>query len=258
LNTGCRLYDVRASMANFKSWKEYMLFLIDRLIDENGVTGPFLDAGCGLGDVSEYFARRGWSGVAADFSEEALQTVRQRLAPFPNVRVQQTDLFHLEQTQARTVFLMDVIEHVKDDESLIKSLGGSLSSGSHLFMTVPVSPPEWRWDDDFYGHYRRYTRPQLVQLLGAGGFNVVEMWDCSFPLFWLMRRVYTRFFPQQDLGHLSPEERTRISTLQSAWSASHASTLIDWVFQKTHLAKIHYPFRKGESGCEVLLLAQKQ
>ncbi len=245
-------------MANFKAWKIYMLHLIDRLVDEHGMSGPFLDAGCGAGDVSAHFAAKGWAGTAVDFSNEALAEAKKALAPFPEVRVMQGDLFQLQIPPAGTVFLMDVIEHVKDDEAFLRGVAKNIAPGGHLVITVPVNPVEWRWDDEFYGHYRRYRRPEFRAMLERNGFRVMSEWDCSFPLFWLMRRVYTRLFPRPAMAEAAPEERTKISTQQSAWEYSRLSTWIDRFFELTRLYMIHYPFRNGRWGCEILLVARKE
>lgn len=245
-------------MANFKAWKTYMLYLIDHLVDEHAIKGPFLDAGCGSGDVSLHFAKKGWSGTAVDFSPEVAAQTKNRLASFHHVSVQYGDLFHLNLAQVNTIFLMDVIEHVKDDDGFVKQIAANVIKGGHLVITVPVNPIEWRWDDVFYGHYRRYTHRQFRELMERNGFRVLSEWDCSFPLFWLMRRVYTRLVRKPLLfGGEQPEERTKVSTQQSAWDCSQLSVWIDAFFSITKLYLIHYPFRRGRWGCEMLMVARK-
>lgn len=244
-------------MANFKSWKRYMLFLIDRFVEEHKLESPFLDAGCGAGDVALHFAARGWNGFAVDFSEDAVQLVEPRFNRTRSVRLMHADLMHIEVPPVKTIFLLDVIEHVKHDSELLLKMGELLSPGGYLVATVPVDPREWRWDDAFYGHYRRYTREDLHALFKRNGYEVVCDWDCSFPLFWLMRRVYTRLIRKEEFEHLSPEERTKVSTCQSAWDYSILSSLIDSLFLKIGLGYFHYPFRKLPWGCESLLLARK-
>lgn len=233
-----------------------MLFLIDRLVEEHDLKGPFLDAGCGSGDVSLHFARRGWTGTAVDSSSEALAVAKAALAPHPAVSVRQEDLFALAVPPAQTVFLMDVIEHVKEDEAFLGKVSRLVAPGGHLVITVPVDPREWRWDDPFYGHYRRYEREALRALMKRSGLDVVSLWDCSFPLFWFMRRVFTRFFTQPVVEG-TPEERTRISSQESAWDSPHASSFIDRFLQWSRLYLVHYPFRKRPWGCEALLVARK-
>ncbi|MBV9079743.1 MAG: class I SAM-dependent methyltransferase [Elusimicrobia bacterium] len=245
-------------MANFKAWKAYMLYLIDKLVDEHELTGPFLDAGCGTGEVSIHFAQKGWKGTAVDFSEDVAAATARQLSQFPNVTVRHGDLFQIDLPPAATVFLMDVVEHVKEDEEFIRQIARHVEPGGHVVITVPVNPTEWRWDDDFYGHYRRYRRSDFRVMLERSGFKVVSEWDCSFPLFWLMRRLYTLLFPRPEMGVSTPEERTKISTRQSAWEYSRLSHWIDAIFSATRLYLVHYPFRKRQWGCELLLVARRE
>lgn len=59
-------------MANFKPLKKYMIYLINELVEKHALSGPFLDIGCGKGDISMYFIKKGWKGKAIDLSEEAV------------------------------------------------------------------------------------------------------------------------------------------------------------------------------------------
>ncbi len=242
-------------MANFRSWKTYMLRLIDRLTVIHEMQGPFLDAGCGCGDVSLHFARRGWTGTAVDFSDAAVQEAAERLCEFQSVAVIQGDLLDRELSPVRTIVLMDVIEHVRDDEALLRRLADRLLPGGHLVVTVPVNPAEWRWDDEFYGHYRRYVREEFIELIERSGLHALSIWDCSFPLFWGMRRVYTGILRDRDGPGRTLGDRTKCSSQRSAWSFSPLSAWIDRLILATRLYQVQYPFRTGRWGCEILLVA---
>ncbi len=244
-------------MANFRSWKTYMLRLIDRLAVIHQMQGPFLDAGCGSGDVSLHLARRGWAGSAVDFSDEAVREAAERLREHRSVSVVHGDLLELELSSAKTVLLMDVIEHVRDDETLLRRLSDLVLPGGHLVVTVPVNPTESRWDDEFYGHYRRYVRDDFTAMIERSGLNVLSVWDCSFPLFWGMRRVYTAVLRDRNRPLRTSDDRTKCSSQRSAWNFSPVSAWIDWLILTTRLYHAHFPFRRGRWGCEILLVARK-
>ncbi len=244
-------------MANFRSWKTYMLRLIDRLAVMHGMQAPFLDAGCGSGDVSLHLANRGWAGNAVDFSDEAVLEAVQRLRDHRIVSVVRGNLLALELSPAKTVLLMDVIEHVRDDETLLRRLSDLVLPGGHLVVTVPVNPTEWRWDDEFYGHYRRYVREDFTAMIERSGLQVLSVWDCSFPLFWGMRRVYTAILRERDGPVRTLDDRTKCSSQRSAWNFSPVSAWIDGLIMATRLYYVQYPFRHGRWGCEILLVAGK-
>ena len=66
-------------MANFLPFKNYIFYCLDRIIEERHLRPPFLDAGCGTGDLSQYLYLKGWHGLALDFSEVAIKNTRENL-----------------------------------------------------------------------------------------------------------------------------------------------------------------------------------
>ena len=56
-----------------------------------------------------------------------------------------------------TIILWDVLEHIDDDAAALRTIERLLRPGGRLLIAVPSNPREWRGDDDFYGHFRRYT-----------------------------------------------------------------------------------------------------
>src|SRR5215813_665103 len=177
-------------MANFPPLKRYILYCIDRLIEDFCLCGPFLDVGCGSADVSAHLAVKSWQGKAIDISPQVIPTAQKNLSSFPSVRLEQASLFDEEET-FNTVLLLDVLEHIEDDAGVLTKVYGLVSEKGHLIVAVPSNPCEWRWDDEFYGHYRRYTLDQIDMRLHAAGFIPLAFWDFTYPVFWLMRRFYT-------------------------------------------------------------------
>jgi len=247
-------------MANFVPLKRYLLFTIDALAARYRLQGPFLDLGCGSGDVALHFAQKGWHGLAADASPVAVREASRLLAAYsPQVAVRQGDATTITGKYS-TILLCDVLEHVPDDEQLLQFAGRLLLPDGALVIAVPVYATEWRWDDEFYGHLRRYEPAQLGDLLRRNGFEVLETWDFTFPFFWLIRRVYTRVLPAKPLvAHETDLERTLQSAAQSAWDYSRwltwaAERLVWW----KPLFWVQLLFRKRRYGCECVVLAVRK
>jgi SAM-dependent methyltransferase len=205
-------------MANFPPLKNYIIYCIDRLIDGYGLAPPFLDAGCGIGDISCHLALKGWHGQALDTCDAAIEKARKYLSAHKKVEVKNHDLFQAGGI-FNTILLIDVLEHLKDDLAALRMAHSLLFENGHLIVSVPSNPIEWRWDDDFYGHLRRYDMEEIRKKLIDSGFNPLVFWDFTFPFFWAMRRVYTRL---KSSHKDSPEEdastRTRMSSLRNSWS----------------------------------------
>jgi SAM-dependent methyltransferase len=213
------------SVANFLPLKHYMFYCLDRFIEQYGIRGPFLEIGCGKGETSAYLAKKGWSGTAIDDSDAAIAQARENLKPFPGVAVKQQPLSRATGTYA-CILLWDVLEHIEDDRQALRAIGKLLSPGGHLVVAVPSNPHEWRWDDDFYGHFRRYTVADLNEKLSQAGMESLMFWDFTYPVFWAMRRMYTRIKAPAPL-RADKASATKASATVNAWDWPIVSRLLD-------------------------------
>src|ERR1051326_6914805 len=78
------------------------------------------------------------------------------------------------------VGLFDVLEHIEDDRSFLRSIGALLVPGGRLYLSVPAYRVLWSSEDVHAGHYRRYRLSGLRRLLVLAGFRV----EYSSSLFW--------------------------------------------------------------------------
>lgn len=213
-------------MANFQPLKKYMFYCLDRCIEAEQLEPPFLDVGCGVGDVSLHVAKRQWPGVAIDFSDLAVERARKTLTAFPAVSVQKCELTNM-QGSFRTIFLWDVLEHIEDDEAALRSIGSLLAPGGKLIIAVPSNPREWRWDDAFYGHFRRYTQEDLSRKIVGAGMQPILFWDFTFPIFWILRRLYTFIKRPPKVDAANKEARTKESATVNAWDIPVISFILN-------------------------------
>lgn len=246
-------------MANFIPLKNYFFYCLDQLMLQYKLTPSFLDVGCGIGELSKYVASKGWKGKAIDFSEEAIEKARHNLLEFSQVEVVKKSLFD-ENGFFKTIFLWDVIEHIENDEAVLKKLCSLLLPEGYLVITVPSNPSEWRWDDDFYGHLRRYSIEEIETKLTNAGFVSLLYWDCSYPLFWFMRRIYTRFKACPENESKDNNKKTKISVSRNAWNIPVIADCLNANFFLWKLLySIQFKFFKNKlkDGFEIFILAKK-
>lgn len=67
--------------------------------------------------------------------------------------------------------LFDVLEHIEDDTKFLKSIYSKTTRGGYIYITVPAYKFLWSYEDDFAGHFRRYTVKTLKLVLAKAGFE---------------------------------------------------------------------------------------
>lgn len=133
-----------------------------------------LEIGSGRGDIAERLAV-GRDFVVSDLSETCLAVLKERFADSPNVSVRAFDVMSVEQqAEFDTIIMTNVLEHIDDDLEAITRLRRALRPGGRLVIYVPAFPALYSEFDRQIGHYRRYKRRPLEQLLEAAGYRVVD------------------------------------------------------------------------------------
>ena len=240
-----------------------MFYCLDRFIEQCGLTGPFLDIGCGIGDISAYVGTKGWQGKAIDMSDIAIARTTQNLKNYPQIQVEKKLLVD-ETGSFKTIFLWDVIEHIKEDQLALQKIYTLLAPGGYLLIAVPSNPREWRWDDDFYGHYRRYTEEDMGQKLVRAGLTPVVFWDFTYPVFWILRRMYTiiKKAPPANVGMTDGEkdEKTGVSATVNAWDIPIIGRIVSsgqFIWRGIYWLQFSFFKNKVEKGHEMFILARR-
>jgi SAM-dependent methyltransferase len=135
--------------------------------------GETLEVGCGVGqftqDLRQFSPGAKITGVEPDPSFHA---------PFrqnnPNVPLL-TGLASEVPGQWDCIVGVNVLEHIKEDEREIGVYHRLLREGGHLCIFVPARQEIYAPVDAKFGHFRRYSLPQLRARLEAGGFKVVKL-----------------------------------------------------------------------------------
>jgi SAM-dependent methyltransferase len=130
-----------------------------------------VDVGCGTGAVLERFGA-GAVAVGVDDHEEALRFARRK----GGARLARSDARALPFRRASVdrLFLLDVAEHVPEDDRVFAEVRRVLAPGGLAVVHVPAHPRLWSPHDAAMHHVRRYTRRSLADRIeGAGLVPVV-------------------------------------------------------------------------------------
>ena len=132
-----------------------------------------LDIGCGTGRESKILAHFG-QVTGIDGSKEVIKFCRDK-------NFHRLVLYEIKQQLpfASNTFDMvcafDVLEHLKDDNLIIKEIYRILKRGGHLFLIVPAYQWLFSSHDRALGHQRRYNRKQILTLLKSANFKIIKI-----------------------------------------------------------------------------------
>ncbi len=88
------------------------------------------------------------------------------------------------------VALLDVLEHVEDDEGALRGIRRVMAADGRVLLTVPANPWMWSAHDTVHHHHRRYTAAALRDVAARAGFRVERLSHFNtllFPLAAAMR-----------------------------------------------------------------------
>jgi SAM-dependent methyltransferase len=136
----------------------------------DGSSASILEIGCGTGHNLKMLGRFG-SLDACELDDEARELAAQRLGrPVRESRL--PDLSAFEPASYDIIALLDVLEHVPEDEAALQAIRQLLKPGGKLLLTVPANKWMWSGHDVAHHHFRRYSRGDLKRLVRKSGFRV--------------------------------------------------------------------------------------
>lgn len=202
------LRDMQTRHFWYRGRHRFLLHALRRCLKEHSIDSResrVIDIGGGCGGWIQYLAEiqnLRWKELAlADSCGDALEFAKDLLPK--TVSRHQVDLLNLSWNDDwDIVFLLDVLEHIPDDNRAIMEITKTLRPGGLLIVTVPAIQFFWSWNDEFVGHQRRYSRRSLCAAARGAGLEVLDARYFQFllsPLYFVNRLLTTR--SSQDLTY---------------------------------------------------------
>jgi len=136
-----------------------------------------LEIGCGTGNITDHLSRHG-RVLAVDMHPGYLKEARRRFLKNKGVSFHRVDLEkHLPSLRSfrpDTIVCVNVLEHLKDDKKVLTQCFRLLPPGGKFLVFVPALQSLFGSMDVSYGHFRRYSREQLMERVAKVGFEVEQ------------------------------------------------------------------------------------
>ncbi|MBC8104354.1 MAG: glycosyltransferase [Cytophagales bacterium] len=158
-----------------------------------------LEIGAGIGTLTSQFIPRDLY-VASDINPTYLHYLRSYAIGKPYLKVLTVDAGHNKdfdelEGQFDTAIMVNVLEHVPDEQAALKNLHRSLASGGKVVILVPQHPWLYGSLDSVLEHRERYTSTGLEASLEKAGFRVEQVFDfnrTSVPSWYLNGKMLHR------------------------------------------------------------------
>jgi len=150
----------------------------EALIGEFGpsLRGQVIEIGAGIGQITELLLKLPQITRLLSIEPDNLFAARFRAAHPHAELIEGT----IEQVPAggdwAGILSINVLEHIHEDEAELANYSKILSAcKGTLCLFVPARPEIYAPIDKDFGHFRRYTRPELRRKLEAAGFTIERL-----------------------------------------------------------------------------------
>lgn len=129
--------------------------------------------------------------IGSDCISEPLERFAENI---PNIPLIQFDLTKcpLPDSSVDAVVLLNVLEHIEDDEKALKQLYRILKPGGIAVIEVPANPKLYDFYDELLKHYRRYNLETLMFISEKVGFRLLNKSHLGFFIYPFFKFVKIR------------------------------------------------------------------
>jgi SAM-dependent methyltransferase len=173
-------------------WTERRFEVLCRLAGELlPQSSAMAEVGCGHGllqrQIEDFYGRE-VTGI--DLNEMALKQTISRISP-----VCCYDVFQLSPEYEGSfdlIFLFDVLEHIRDEETFVNAIQFHLAPGGKIVINVPAMPSMYSKFDLAVGHFRRYKIDSLQRVAERTGMRISawSYWGLPLMPLLLLRKLW--------------------------------------------------------------------
>lgn len=143
------------------------------------LSGTVAEFGAGIGAMSQWLVPMVDRIDLVEPSPNLIEPLRRKFADNPKTRVieksLQTYITETEDKSLDAAVMVNLLEHIEDDVTVLSDLKSLLRPGGHLLLFVPAMPSLYSNLDRVVGHHRRYSRNQLASVTVEAGYDIISL-----------------------------------------------------------------------------------
>ncbi|EAR07395.1 class I SAM-dependent methyltransferase [Reinekea blandensis] len=156
-----------------------------------------LEIGCGAGTLLQELALMGPECTGIEKSGSALCVANQINKNLYSKIQLHASISDVEDTRFDYVFAFDVLEHIENDTQALTEWNQLLNKTGKLIISVPCHTKKFSYGDIWAGHFRRYNKADIKQVLAESGFEISYIESYGFPLAVLTEKVGNLYYKIQ-------------------------------------------------------------
>jgi SAM-dependent methyltransferase len=169
-------YQGVSTLEVLKEAKNYNKWIADTISAH--LTPPVIEIGAGTGNLTTHFLH--WKPLCVTDSDSGLvKDLKSKFLRIENISVRVFDVTKSPPSKFHsffsTVFGINVLEHIEDDEQALRSMHSLLKEHGKLVLLVPAKKSAYTKLDKELGHFRRYEKGELIEKLTRSGYKVEQI-----------------------------------------------------------------------------------
>ena len=147
---------------------------------ESFLNGEILEIGCGIGNFTKSLTDYGqvWAIDIDNYNlTKTKRIIKRDKVGFGDIEKGE---FFFNKKKFDTIVCINVLEHIEDDIKAVKNLYQLLKPKGVLILLVPSHPTLYGQIDRSIGHFRRYSKNILNEILKKVGFKIIKSRRLNF------------------------------------------------------------------------------
>ena len=160
--------DILESLAEVGSYNQWLVSKFEKYLGRN-----ILEVGSGLGNITIKVKDKGFNIVSTDINRSFIRSLKKidKNAFYFNIVNPNLSI----KGRFDTIIAINVLEHIYDDIGALRNIHNLLPDNGTFIILVPAHMILFGSYDKAVGHYRRYSKNNLVKKLKGSGFYIKKI-----------------------------------------------------------------------------------